>query len=152
MEINIVNITSDDVKELYNCNKTVLPIYYYKDQYLEFINDFDHILLKAVDKDNIFIGYIIGRRENKKRFHILSFGVYKQFRRQKVGSLLMSEIEKHALNKFDSIQFISLNVITTNHIGIKFYENCGFKKVRLLEHYYGLNEHGFTYGKNINMA
>lgn len=153
MEINIVNIISDDVKDLRDCNKAVLPVYYFQYQYLEFINDPDHILLKAIDKNNdkTFIGYIIGRLENKKRFHIVSFGVYKQFRRHKVGSLLMTEIEKQALDKYPSVQFVSLNVQTTNESAIKFYENVGFKKVRLLEHYYGANEHGLTFGKNIKI-
>jgi ribosomal-protein-alanine N-acetyltransferase len=151
MKTEITNVTSDDINELYLCNKTVLPVYYSKDQYNEFIENIDYILLKAVDEQNnkTFMGYIIGKMENKKRFHIISFGVYKEYRRHKVGSMLMSEIEKAVLNKFPAIQYISLNVQNINDIAIKFYETTGFKKIRSLEHYYGENKHGYTFGKKL---
>jgi ribosomal-protein-alanine N-acetyltransferase len=153
MKIEIECITLDDVNDLHMCNKTVLPVYYYKRQFIEFIENTDYILLKAVDEENNkkFAGYIIGKIENTKRFHIISFGVYEQYRRHKVGSMLMSEIEKVVLTKFPAIQYISLNVQIINDIAIKFYESQGFKKIRLLEHYYGENDHGYTFGKKLGV-
>lgn len=150
--IEIASMELHDVDDLYKCNKTVLPVYYTRQQHREFIENRDYLLLKAIDnqKKKSFAGYIIGRLENSKRFHIVSIGVYAKYRRQKIGSLLTSDIENKIRTKFSDVLFLSLNVQTTNSIAIEFYESRGFKKVRTLDNYYGANDHAYTYGKKIS--
>jgi len=123
-----------DAYNLYLCNKTVLPIYYSVDEYLYFslVSPYKEILI--AERDGKLCGYILAEYDGSF-LHILSFGVYPEYRKNGMGSALINELEKIAkINK--EVKALSLNVHAGNNNAIAFYEKYGFKKVNKLVNYY----------------
>lgn len=123
-----------DAYSLYTCNKALLPIYYSVDEYLYFtvLSPYKEVLV--AEKDKRLCGYILAEYDGKF-MHVLSFGVYPEWRRQGVGKKLMDELVKVAkTNK--GTDTLSLNVHVENISGLAFYEAYGFKKVETISNYY----------------
>jgi ribosomal protein S18 acetylase RimI-like enzyme len=130
-DVKIRNATRGDSIELYKCGKRNLPLYYSYNEFNQMIyDDENHILGVSGDDKNIF-GYIVSNiRDNNA--HILSFGVDKKYRRQKIGTKLIKYIE----NKCACVT-MTLYVHVENKDAITFYEKCGFNIINTLENYYG---------------
>ena len=123
-----------DSYNLYHCNKTVLPIYYSIDEYLYFclISPCKEILIAELDGK--MVGYILAEYD-ESFLHVLSFGVYPEYRKMGIGGALINELVKIAKTN-GKIIGISLFVHVGNENGIIFYEKYGFKKVQTLTNYY----------------
>ena len=132
--INIRKANFTDAYSLYACNRALLPIYYSLDEYLYFIMFSSYKEVLIAEESNNICGYILGEH-NGEYMHVLSFGVYPEYRRKGVGRKLMDEIVKLAKTNND-IESISLNVHVENIVGITFYESYGFKRVETLPNYY----------------
>ena len=148
-EIQISKIIRQDVSQLAACNKAVLPVYYSKPMFRQFIKDPTYLLLKATT-GTTFLGYIIGRLENPQRFHIITFGVYPKHRRLGLGTKMMHQIEMLAQEVYPEVQFLTLYVQESNADAIGFYERYGLKRIQVKEDYYGEGQNGYTYGKKFN--
>jgi ribosomal protein S18 acetylase RimI-like enzyme len=123
-----------DVYNLYMCNRIVLPIYYLMDEYLYFVMLASDKRTLVAEQNGNLCGYILAQQEDSF-MHILSFGVYPEYRRQGAGTKLIDGlIEMVQTNP--TINAISLNVHTNNHTAIAFYEKYGFKKTNKLLNYY----------------
>ena len=143
-----------DVYELRQCNKACLPVYYPYGYYNQIIDSNRHIIIVAKHNEEV-IGYIIGEASSDvpDRFHIISFGVKKEFRKQNIGSYLMNKIIEISEKRFFNIKRISLYVMASNQIAIKFYEKHGFFKQQILKKYYeSFNQDGYLYIKNIRQS
>ena len=134
-----------DEKEVAKCNKQVLPVCYPPWQFLKFIQHPHYIVLKGM-VDGEVVGYIVGRVENLKRFHITTLGVYPQFRKMGIGRQLMDGLRQQVSQTFPGIRYLTLYVQTINIDGIGFYERLGMKQIQWMEDYYGPGDHGFTFG------
>ena len=138
-----------DVYSLRKCNKDCLPVYYPYGYYNNLIDSNKHIIIVAKHEEEV-IGYIIGEAsyEIADRFHIISFAILEKYRKNKVGTVLMNKIVYLAQKRYFNIKKISLYVMSSNEIAIKFYEKHGFVKYKILKNYYeSFNQDGFLYIK-----
>ncbi|VVU95503.1 Acetyltransferase (GNAT) family [seawater metagenome] len=139
-----------NIRQIYSCNKKCLPISYNLESYFNFILSDDSIVLIA-ERNSELIGYIIGTyHQSIKGFHIISFAVYPKFRRLKIGSKLMANIIKLAINKYDHLKKISLYASCHNYIGHQFYLGQGFCIVKIIKNYYSHSDNAFVFEKTLN--
>lgn len=135
-EFKIEPATFADIYALYECNKRNLPLFYSPDEYffIMFSTNFDIMIIRDPNNNNKIIGYILGKIDkDKDNYHILSFGIDKEYRRKGLGSLLIKE----AIKKFTGkVHTMSLYVHTENKTALQFYENTGFKIIELIKDYY----------------
>jgi len=149
MTISITSILEAELPSLRECNVRNLPVFYQLSDYKEMFRDPRTIILIAKDEAQI-VGYVIGTLETNKQFHIISFTVDKNHRRHGIGTMLMKEIEKKS-HKYQSVMYTTLNVDVNNHDAIQFYIRYGFKKIMVMNHYYGLFQNGYKLGKRIRI-
>ena len=81
------------------------------------------------DDDRHITGYIIFGRDG----HIISMAVHPSHRRRGVGKRLMGEVFKFCSTPY-------LEVRRSNKIAISFYESIGFKRVGIIDDYYGCED------------
>jgi ribosomal-protein-alanine N-acetyltransferase len=78
------------------------------------------------------VGYCVCSKEGKLA-HLLSIGVFREYRRRKVATSLIQTL----LAQFGSrIRELWLEVNTTNDEAVKFYQGFGFRRVMMIENYY----------------
>ena len=87
------------------------------------------------ESDGIIVGYIISWVADNTE--ILNFGVLKEYQKKGIGSLLFDEVLKI------SEGIISLEVRESNINAINFYQNRGFKAVRVRKNYYSNGEDAY---------
>ena len=124
-----------DIYNLYTCNKSVLPVYYGMEDYLLFITIYPNkeVILAEDEKGNLY-GFLVAEY-NKSNVHILSFGVYPEYRRMGIGSKLIDGLVNKVVNG-NSIKTMTLYVHEDNDSAIKFYEKYGFNKIKRIKNYY----------------
>lgn len=88
----------------------------------------------VAQQDNIVVGYIIFWIRFEDEGHIISIAVDDEYRRNNVGSQLL----KTALEIFKryNLTHIKLEVRVSNEGAIKFYDEMGFNKSKILNKYY----------------
>jgi ribosomal-protein-alanine N-acetyltransferase len=67
--------------------------------------------------------------------HLISIAVLEQYRGRGVGSALLSETIR-ALRDVYEVESIYLEVRVSNDVAIHLYEKFGFRKARIIKHYY----------------
>jgi len=137
-----------DVIELSKCGERCLPIYYYPRQILAMILESDkYVVIKVVlaprndaprsvgdGVENQIIGYLLGEYQQKRNFHICSFGVDSTHRKKGIGKKLVEFTRKKV--KKNSCKTMSLNVHIENTGAMEFYKKCGFKIIKIRKDYY----------------
>mgnify|MGYP004468807715 CR=1 FL=1 len=129
-EINIV-----DKQSIYTLGKELNPKYISLYDIDEVLKDKNQIIYGYYE-DNIIIGFI-HLSVSFDEADIINIIVQEQYRNQGIGSSLIS----HSI-KENKLQKLNLEVKESNNNAIKFYENLGFKKIRIIKNYYG-NENAF---------
>ncbi len=81
--------------------------------------------------------------------HITNIVTAKKFRRQNIGSILLSNLIEMSKSEI-GITSITLEVNSNNIPAIKLYEKFGFKKVGLRKKYYNNIDDAVIYTKNLN--
>jgi ribosomal-protein-alanine acetyltransferase len=112
-----------------------------KRQIAYLLTDYNTIAL-AAKADNDIVGFIIAQvevEENTEFGHIITINVTPNFRRQKIATRMLRELEN--LLKQKSINECRLEVREDNHAAIKLYHTLGYQTVGKLERYYG-TKHG----------
>ncbi len=112
-----------------------------KRQIAYLLTDYNTIAL-AAKADNNIVGFIIAQvevEENTEFGHIITINVTPNFRRQKIATRMLHELEN--LLKQKSINECRLEVREDNHAAIKLYHTLGYQTVGKLERYYG-TKHG----------
>ena len=130
--ISIRRATLLDANNIQQCNKECLPLSYSTLEYMSILCMNYNIILIA-EKENELCGYLYAQHTSNV-LHIMSFGIYNKYRRNGIGTKLVSKIEKVA--KDHKCNILSLNVHTANIVGIKFYKKNGFKMTKILQNYY----------------
>lgn len=151
IQIALLEANTDDAYLIRKCNKDCLPVYYPSGVYNQFIDSSNYIVIVA-KHDNTVIGYIIGENNENSidRFHIISFGVLKEYRKNKIGTHLMNKIIILASKRFRHIRQISLYVMVSNKTAISFYKSIGFNIVKIMKNYYeSFNQDGYLLIKEI---
>lgn len=80
------------------------------------------------------MGFVVAAREPTGVAHIVTIDVLQEFRRQGVGTKLMSVAETWA--RKTRMQLIYLETAEDNLAAQKFYEGRGYRKVETIERYY----------------
>jgi len=119
-----------------------------KRQIAYLLTDYNTIAL-AAKADNNIVGFIIAQvevEENTEFGHIITINVTQNFRRQKIATKMLHEMEN--LLKQKSISECRLEVREDNHAAIKLYCTLGYHTVGKLERYYG-TKHGLYLKKTL---
>ncbi len=117
-----------------------------KRQIAYLLTDYNTIALAAKTNSEI-AGFIIAQvevEENTEFGHIITINVTPNFRRQKIATKMLHEIEN--LLKQKGISECRLEVREDNHAAIKLYQTLGYQIVGKLERYYG-TKHGLYFKK-----
>lgn len=126
--------TLNDLDEIYQCNKRCLPITYGYHFYKRMISYPSCRTIIVQSHQGTVIGYLMGERDSKNNYHIMSIGVDEQYRRLGLGRLMINYIER-AIKM--SCNTMSLNVNVDNTTAIKFYSKNRFVIIKKLLGYYG---------------
>jgi [ribosomal protein S18]-alanine N-acetyltransferase len=119
-----------------------------KRQIAYLLTDYNTIALVA-KADNEIAGFIIAQIEieNDTLFgHIITINVTPAFRRKRIGTKMLNEMEAILLQK--GISECHLEVREDNSSALKLYHNKGYQKIGRLEKYYG-KAHGLYLKKNL---
>lgn len=130
-EIKIEKMTSSDIEDIAFLEKECFSEPW-SDESLkaELKNNHSHFLV-AQDKGKV-LGYI-GSHCYSGECYISNVAVFREFRNQNIGSMLLKNLIDFMKNKCD---FISLEVRKSNISAIKLYEKFGFKKVGSRKNFY----------------
>jgi [ribosomal protein S18]-alanine N-acetyltransferase len=119
-----------------------------KRQLAYLLTDYNSIGLVA-RTDNAIAGFIISQVEIESDTtfgHIITINVAPPYRRKGVGKQLLKEMEK--ILKEKGINECHLEVREDNHAALKLYQDSGYKKIAVLEKYYG-TKHGLFLKKTL---
>ncbi|QKQ99950.1 ribosomal protein S18-alanine N-acetyltransferase [Metallosphaera tengchongensis] len=151
-EFIIRNVRSDDIDAIIKVNRFTLPENYPYYFFVEHVRDWGEAFFVAV-VDGEVVGYIMPRIEtgfsNLRNFiplvrkgHVVSIAVLEQYRRRGIGrQLLTSSMQK--MREAYGAEEVYLEVRVSNVPAISLYEKLGYKKVRLLKHYYADGEDAY---------
>jgi len=117
-----------------------------RQQIATLLADYDSIALVA-EKIKRVAGFIIGRlyiERNALAGHILTIDVLPDFRRSKIGTGLLQEMEK--LFREKGAKTCRLEVREDNHAALGLYQKTGYKPIAKLKNYYG-STHGICLKK-----
>jgi len=119
-----------------------------RQQIASLLTDCDTVTLVATSNDRV-IGFIIGTLYTERNTlvgHILTIDVLPDFRRRKVGTELLLEIEK--LFKRKGAKTCRLEVREDNQTALSMYRTLRYRPVAKLENYYG-EKHGLRLTKTL---
>ncbi len=149
MEVKIETATLKLLDQLYKIEEKCFDQEAFsKRQIAYLLTDYNTIALVAKTNSNI-AGFIIVQvevEENTEFGHIITINVAPNFRRQKIATKMVHEIEN--LLKQKGINECRLEVREDNHVAIKLYQTIGYQTVGKLERYYGL-KHGLYLKKTL---
>ena len=149
MEVRIETATLKLLDQLYKIEEKCFDQEAFsKRQIAYLLTDYNTIALAAKTNSNI-AGFIIVQvevEENTEFGHIITINVAPNFRRQKIATKMVHEIEN--LLKQKGISECRLEVREDNHVAIKLYQTLGYQTVGKLERYYGL-KHGLYLKKTL---
>ena len=149
MEIKIETATIKILDQLFQIEEKCFDQEAFsKRQIAYLLTDYNSIALVA-KVDGLVAGFIIVQvevEENTEYGHIITVNVSPSFRRKKIASKMIREIE--SLLKQKDIHESRLEVREDNHVAIKLYQTLGYQSVGKLERYYGI-KHGLYLKKTL---
>ena len=149
MEVKIETATLKLLDQLYKIEEKCFDREAFsKRQIAYLLTDYNTIALAAKTGNNI-AGFIIVQvevEENNEFGHIITINVTPNFRRQKIATKMVHEIEN--LLKQKGIGECRLEVREDNHVAIKLYQTLGYQTLGKLERYYG-SKHGLYLKKTL---
>ena len=132
---SVIKLASETLTERYNPS---LFNYFYETFPEGFI---------VADKNHKIIGFLIGVKMDFELAKILMLAVSKTYRKQKIGSELLSQFLN--IINIKNIKRIELEVRTNNITAIKFYQKHGFKIKDKIKEFYQTGENAYTMLKEI---
>ena len=120
----------NDSREIENCGRTCLPLYYSKRQLIDMMNDKNYNILKVAD-ENKLVGFLITRIDEDNLGYIISIGIYPEYQNKQLGSKLLDLAKEIMPNRN-----IILYTQTSNKRAISFYKKNEFIIMNKLDDYY----------------
>jgi len=126
----VIKLASSTLTERYNSS---LFNYFYETYPQGFI---------VAEANHKIIGFIIGAKINLIQVKILMIAVAREYRRQKIGRALLTELIKQI--KTENIKNVELEVRTDNKNAIEFYKRNNFEIVDRIKKFYQKGEDAYT--------
>lgn len=149
MEVKIETATIKLLDQLYQIEEKCFDQEAFsKRQIAYLLTDYNSIALVSKANSNL-AGFIIVQievEENTEFGHIITINVAPNFRRQKIATKMLREIE--SILKQKGINEVRLEVREDNHAAIKLYQTLTYQTAGKLERYYG-TKHGFYLKKTL---
>ena len=149
MDLKIEDATIRMIDELYEIEKQCFKEEAFSKQQIGYLlTDYNSISLIALLGSKI-AGFIIGRIDlvrNKPVGHIMTIDIALPYRRQGIAQRLMLEVE--GIFRQKNVGEIHLEVREGNLAALSLYEKVGYRKISMLENYYG-SAHGFLLKKTL---
>ncbi len=155
-DIIIREATEEDLQNVIEVNLISLPEHYIHDFWLDHLRAWGKAFIVA-EVDNRIVGYVMCRVESGIGFlrrgliklgHIVSIAVLPNYRRRGIGTMMMfKSLER--LKEYYNVNEVYLEVRVGNIPAINLYEKLGFKKVKLIKHYYLDGEDAFVMAKTV---
>jgi [ribosomal protein S18]-alanine N-acetyltransferase len=125
----------DDLAELYEIDQICFPahISFSRAELIFYINH-PKSITRVVEGHRRIIGFVLARVESARRAHFITLDVMPEFRKQKIGTWLMSEM--HCELKTQGIHSVILEVGVDNFPAQRLYERLEYRYVRTLPGYY----------------
>ena len=144
--LKIRRVHPDDIFPVINLAFETLPERYNPTIFNQFFESFPEGFLIALDS-HTFIGFLIGVKTAPSTARILMLAVEETHRRQGIGSALLQqflrEITTHDVTRVD------LEVRTSNHPALAFYQARGFILQGILPHFYQNGEDAYSLRKEL---
>jgi len=97
-------------------------------------------------EDNLIVGFVAGT--SKWRLgRISGIAVEEEYRGRSIGNKLLNIVENTFIK--EDINEIYLEVRVSNHKAIRFYENQGYKQIKIKKAYYSNGEDAVLYKKEL---
>ncbi|KAE9253797.1 hypothetical protein PF004_g1338 [Phytophthora fragariae] len=137
-DVSFRPVDSDNVQLLHKMNEQLFPVKY-GDAFYEYVTDAPEGYCKLAYADD---GTVIGsvccevEKAGKRRYRlcILTIGVLEEYRRSKLGSLLLKSVIAQA--RKDGLAYVYLHVQSSNTAARRFYLAHDFEITKLLRDYY----------------
>ena len=150
MEVKIETATLKLLDQLYRIEEQCFDEEAFSKRQIGYLlTDYNTLAFVAKTDNGDIAGFIIAQvevEENTEFGHIVTVNVAPKFRRKKIGTKLLVEIE--SLLKQKGIGECRLEVREDNHSAIKLYQNLGYQTIGKLENYYG-KKHGLNFKKTL---
>ncbi len=160
MDLKIRHANINDINEIYEIELQCFDDSKRFDKKLFYFflhKKYDEIFLVAeLDEDSIPIiaGFIVAFLKSEGNFEIITLNVLEKYRRKKIGTKLMFEVEQiirqnmKSLFKSNEI-LIELMVFEKNFPAIKLYEKMGYVKQKIIPNYYQKSKSGIKMVKKL---
>jgi [ribosomal protein S18]-alanine N-acetyltransferase len=125
----------EDLAELHEIDQICFPahISFSRAELLFYINH-PKSITRVVEGPRRILGFVLSRVENARQAHIITLDVMPEFRKQKIGTRLMSKI--HNELKKQGIQSAILEVSVDNLPAQRLYESLRYRHIKILPGYY----------------
>jgi ribosomal-protein-alanine N-acetyltransferase len=95
----------------------------------------DCSVVRIAEREGDIVGFAIGRVEENHCGHVITIDVMPQARRSGVGSTLLKRL--HEEFRSAGVPLALLEVDVANGAAQSFYEGFGYRRIEILEDYYG---------------
>jgi [ribosomal protein S18]-alanine N-acetyltransferase len=147
MFLNLRPYESADLLALYEIDKACYePGIAYSRRELRWYLEQDGVDCVVAEAATQLIGFILSHREGA-RAHIITIDVLEAWRRKRVGTALLVEIERRIASH--GARMIELETATTNEAGVAFWRKHGYRTVGLLKGYYLDRLDAYSMRKNL---
>lgn len=137
LSVTFGELNKNNINQIRKLNYDTLPVKYSTAFYYKLIKEYTD-LSRTVYYNDILIGCYTVRVEDYEGVqaaYILTFVVLEPYRKCKIGSQMMEDLEK-TVKALKDVKCIYLHMHVINEIGKKFYEKCGFTVEKRLDNYY----------------
>lgn len=145
-KIKIREFEEKDLRDVYEIELESFPNPYGKNLLLHYHKEYPDTFLVAEYLGRV-VGYVIATIEYNNLGHIISIAVKKEFRRRKIGTLLLYEVLKRLKKK--GCKRVYLEVRVSNIPAIFLYKKFGFKCKGIIRKYYLNGEDAFLFEKEL---
>lgn len=137
LPITFGQINRSNINQIRKLNYDTLPVKYSTAFYCKLLMEYTE-LSRAVYYNDIMVGCYTARVEDYEGVqaaYILTFVVLEPYRKCRIGSQMMEELER-TVRELKDVKCIYLHMHVHNQTGQKFYERCGFRIEKRLDNYY----------------
>lgn len=135
MKLLIRNLEKSDIDQIIKIEELAFGEFHWSREsfYSEVENELGNYFVAIEEKTNVLVGYC-GFWAIIDEAHITTLAVHPDFRRKKIGEVLLQQMIKTAYEK--KLKWFTLEVRMSNLSAISLYKKYGFESLGLREKYY----------------